>query len=305
MFGSLSCVLQTKGEDVKIKRDDLARALMLLILVDFRTWTYDYEERCIAIFTLLYLICIVYHCTLSLPFLLLFTFADSKMSAKLDSLRYLSDCTVKYEVDRMAKHVKAIWSSLKEVIFTTLESDLSFTPESLEGLDLPENEIAAEAPSLLQKLIVQNTKLSLDLIVGDEDINMIFNMVSSYKNYYEIPSEIKRETTCSSRLMDILGLSARISSGQSDSDESTLVSKRCNHGALYLSIEHLSACRDLIGSSETILAASHTEEIKKHLLQCFSPPLSMTFCSAFLSSGKYTHDADMYFGGEFFCLTMM
>lgn len=248
--------------------------------------------------------------------------------SQVDSLRYLSDCTAKYGVDRMAKHGEAIWSSLKDTIFTSLDSVLSFTPESLEYLGLQENEIAAEALSLVQKLILQNTNLFLDLIVGDEDITMIVNVISSYKSYHEIPSQSKQRlhavgrilstsakastASCNrvfecffSRLMDILGLSVRNSSGHPSSDESILISKRYNHGALYLSIELLSACRDLIASSETILAASaHTEETWKYLLQSFSPSLTMAFCSASICTSEDTHDADMYFGGECFCLSM-
>ncbi|KAB2026611.1 hypothetical protein ES319_D06G232100v1 [Gossypium barbadense] len=284
-----------KDEDMTIKRDDLARALMLAF-----SSTPLFEPYAIP--------------------LLLEKLSSSLPSAKLDSLRYLTDCTMKYGADRMAKHIEAIWSSLKEAIFTSLDSVLLFTPESLEGPDLPKNEIAAEALSLLQKLIVQNTKLFLDLIVGDEDISMIFNTISNYKNYHEIPLERKQrlnavgrilfttakasQVSCNrvfecffSRLMDILGLSARNSSGQPYFDESILISKRCNHGALYLSIEILSACRDMIASSETILAAtSHTEETWKYLLQSFSPALTMGFCSAFICSSEGTHDAATYIG---------
>ncbi|KAB2079049.1 hypothetical protein ES319_A06G205300v1 [Gossypium barbadense] len=286
-----------KDEDMSmtIKRDDLARALMLAF-----SSTPLFEPYAIP--------------------LLLEKLSSSLPSAKLDSLRYLTDCTMKYGADRMAKHIEAIWSSLKEAIFTSLDSVLLFTPESLEGSDLPKNEIAAEALSLLQKLIVQNTKLFLDLIVGDEDISMIFNTISYYKNYHEIPLERKQrlnavgrvlfttakasQVSCNrvfecffSQLMDILGLSARNSSGQPYFDESILISKRCKHGALYLSIEILSACRDMIASSETILAAtSHTEETWKHLLQSFSPALTMGFCSAFICSSEGTHDAATYIG---------
>ncbi|KAA3478595.1 MMS19 nucleotide excision repair protein-like protein isoform X1 [Gossypium australe] len=284
-----------KDEDMTIKRDDLARALMLAF-----SSTPLFEPYAIP--------------------LLLEKLSSSLPSAKLDSLRYLTDCTMKYGADRTAKHIEAIWSSLKEAIFTSLDSVLLFTPESLEGPDLPKNEFAAEALSLLQKLIVQNTKLFLDLIVGDEDISMIFNTISDYKNYHEIPLERKQRlnavgrilfTTAKasqvsrnrvfecffSRLMDILGLSARNSSGQPYFDESILISKRCNHGALYLSIEILSACRDMIASSETILAAtSHTEETWKYLLQSFSPALTMGFCSAFICSSEGTHDAATYIG---------
>ncbi|XWS20223.1 hypothetical protein CRYUN_Cryun31cG0081600 [Craigia yunnanensis] len=282
-----------KGEDANIKRDDLARALMLAF-----SSTPLFEPFAIP--------------------LLLEKLSSSIPSAKVDSLRYLSDCTVKYGVDRMAKHGEAVWSSLKDAIFTSLDSVLSFTPESLEGLC--QNEIATEALSLLQKLILQNTNLFLDLIVGDEDINMIVNMISSYKSYHEIPSQSKQRlhavgrilstsakastASCNrvfecffSRLMDILGISVRNSSEHPSSDESILISKRYNHGALYLSIELLSACRDLISSSETILAASaHTEETWNYLLQSFSPSLTQAFCSASLCTSDDTHDADMYFG---------
>ncbi|XVF74504.1 hypothetical protein PTKIN_Ptkin13bG0115700 [Pterospermum kingtungense] len=284
-----------KGEDANMKRDDIARALMLAF-----SSTPLFEPYAIPLF--------LEKLSSSLPY------------AKVDSLRYLSYCTVKYGADRMAKHGKAIWSSLKDAVFTSLDSVLSFTPESLEGVGLPENEIAAEALSLLQKLIVQNTNLFLDLIVGDEDINMIFNMISSYKTYHEIPSQSKQKLhavgriLCTSakasilscdrifecffnRLMDILGLSVRNSSGHPSSDESILITQRCNQGALYLSIELLSACRDLIASSKTVLEApAHTEETWKHLLQSFSPLLTMAFCSSSICTSEDNHEADMYCG---------
>ncbi|EOY26932.1 MMS19 nucleotide excision repair protein, putative isoform 1 [Theobroma cacao] len=284
-----------KGEDVNIKRDDLARALMLAF-----SSTPLFEPFAIP--------------------LLIEKLSSSLPSAKVDSLRYLSDCTVKYGVDRMAKHGEALWSSLKDAVFTSLDGVLSFTPESLEGLCLPENEIAAEALSLLQKLIVQNTNFFLDLIVVDEDINMIFNMISSYKSYHGIPAQSKQRlhavgcilsasvkastASCNrvfecffSRLMDILGLCVRNSSGNLSSDDSIMIPKRYNHGALYLSIELLSACRDVIASSETIIAASaHTEETWSYLLRSFSSSLTKAFCSASICTSEDSHDADVYFG---------
>ncbi|XP_021294698.1 MMS19 nucleotide excision repair protein homolog isoform X2 [Herrania umbratica] len=284
-----------KGEDLNIKRDDLARALMLAF-----SSTPLFEPFAIP--------------------LLLEKLSSSLPSAKVDSLRYLSDCTVKYGADRMAKHGEALWSSLKDAVFTSLDSVLSFTPETLEGLCLPENEIAAEALSLLQKLIVQNTNLFLDLIVVDEDINMIFNMISSYKSYHGIPAQSKQRlhavvcilstsvkastASCNrvfecffSRLMDILGLCVRNSSGNLSPDDSIMIPERYNHGALYLSIELLSACRDLIASSETIIAASaRTEETWSYLLQSFLPSLTKAFCSASICTSEDSHDADMYFG---------
>ncbi|XVF16507.1 hypothetical protein REPUB_Repub10bG0037000 [Reevesia pubescens] len=59
----------------------------------------------------------------------------------------------------------------------------------------------------------------------------------------------------------------------------------------------LSACRDLIASSETILAVStHTEETWYHLLQRFLPSLTKAFCSTFICTYEDTHDTDMYLG---------
>ncbi|OMO70965.1 Armadillo-like helical, partial [Corchorus capsularis] len=300
LFDILGCYFpihftHPKDTDVSIKRDDLARALMLAF-----SSTPLYEPFAIP--------------------LLLEKLSSSLQSAKVDSLRYLSDCVVKYGVDRVAEHGDAIWSSLKDAVFTSADSVLSFTPESIEAQGLPENEIAAEALSVLQKLIVQNTSLFLDLIVADSDINAIFNTISSYKSYHEIPSQSKQRlhavghilsistkastASCNrifecffSQLMDILGLSSRHSSANPCPDENMMILKKCNHGALYLTIELLSACRDLIASSETIIAASdHIEEKWSYMLQSFSSSLMKAFCSASIPTGQDTHDAEKYFG---------
>ncbi|XVF24899.1 hypothetical protein REPUB_Repub13aG0167500 [Reevesia pubescens] len=171
-----------KGEVASIKRDDLARALMLAF-----SSTPLFEP-------------------FSIPLLL------EKLSSSLPSAK--------------ATGMSLEMSNLLDAKYACLQVDslsvLSFTPESLEGLGFRENEIAAEALGLLQKLIVQNTKLLLDLLV---------------------------------------------------------------------------ACRDLIASSETIIALSaHTEETWNHLLQRFLPSLTKAFCSAFICTGEDAHDADMYFG---------
>ncbi|KAI9080606.1 hypothetical protein K1719_037467 [Acacia pycnantha] len=53
--------------------------------------------------------------------LLLEKLSSSLLSAKVDSLKYLKDCSSKYGAERKANHARAIWSSLKDAISTYLE----------------------------------------------------------------------------------------------------------------------------------------------------------------------------------------
>ncbi|KAL4625999.1 hypothetical protein ACB092_05G064500 [Castanea dentata] len=269
LFEILSCYFpihftHPRGEDLGIKRDDLSRALML------------------------------------------------------DSLKYLSSCTSNYGPERMAKHARAIWLSIKDALYTSLqEPTLSFTSESLDGLVFQENEIAKEALTLLQQVIMQNNGLFLSLIVEDEDINIILNAVPSYESYSDIPLQgklklfaagcilsisTKTSVACCNmifesffpRLMEILGLSEKKLSGDHSPKDNYLISKRLNFGALYLSVELLAACRDLIAGSTQIACKSvSTYETSHCMLHSFSNLLTKAFCSTLVTS---PHDADIYFG---------
>nr|POE98686.1 mms19 nucleotide excision repair protein like [Quercus suber] len=132
LFEILSCYFpihftHPRGEDLGIKRDDLSQALMLAF-----SSTPLFEPFAIP--------------------LLLEKLSSSLPSAKLDSLKYLSSCTSNYGPERMAKHARAIWLSIKDALYTSLqEPTLSFTSESLDGLVFQENEIAKEALTLLQQ----------------------------------------------------------------------------------------------------------------------------------------------------------
>ena len=246
------------------------------------------------------------------------------VSSQLDSLKYLSSCTLKYGSERIAKHARAIWLSIKDALYNSLqEPTLSFTSESLDGLGFQENEIAKEAVMLLQQVIMQNNGLFLSFIVKDEDINMILNTITSYESYNEIPSlgklklfavgcilSISTKSSVAScntvfdsffpRLMEILGLSVRKLSGDHSPKDNYLVSKRLNFGALYLCVELLAACRNLIaGSTEIACKSVSVYETSYCMLQSFSTSLTKAFCSTLVTS---CHDADIYFGGEYFCL---
>lgn len=298
LFEILSCYFpihftHPKGEDLDIKRDDLSRALMLAF-----SSTPVFEPFAIP--------------------LLLEKLSSSLQSAKLDSLKYLSSCTLKYGSERIAKHAGAIWLSIKDALYNSLqEPTLSFTLESLDGLGFQENEIAKEALMLLQQVIMQNNGLFLSFIVKDEDINMILNTITSYESYNEIPSlgklklfavgcilSISTKSSVAScntvfdsffpRLMEILGLSVRKLSGDHSPKDNYLVSKRLNFGALYLCVELLAACRNLIaGSTEIACKSVSVYETSYCMLQSFSTSLTKAFCSTLVTS---CHDADIYFG---------
>ncbi|XP_050286018.1 MMS19 nucleotide excision repair protein homolog isoform X2 [Quercus robur] len=298
LFEILSCYFpihftHPRGEDLGIKRDDLSRALMLAF-----SSTPLFEPFAIP--------------------LLLEKLSSSLPSAKLDSLKYLSSCTSNYGPERMAKHARAIWLSIKDALYTSLqEPTLSFTSESLDGLVFQENEIAKEALTLLQQVIMQNNGLFLSLIVEDEDINIILNTVPTYESYNDIPLQgklklfaagcilsisTKTSVACCHmifesffpRLMEILGLSEKNLSGDHSPKDNYLISKRLNFGALYLSVELLAACRDLIAGSTQIACKSvSTYETSYCMLHSFSNLLTKAFCSTLVTS---PHDADIYFG---------
>uniref|UniRef100_A0A6N2NHI5 MMS19 nucleotide excision repair protein n=1 Tax=Salix viminalis TaxID=40686 RepID=A0A6N2NHI5_SALVM len=284
-------------EDFEVKRDDLSKALMLAF-----SSSPLFEPYVIP--------------------LLLEKLSSSLSSAKVDSLKYLSYCTSKYGAERIAKHAGAIWCSLKDAIFTSGQPlVLSLTPESLGGLGFQENEIAAEALTLLEKVVIQNNDLFSSMIVGDEEINMVLNSLSGYQSCNEIPSQstqkmysvgrilyvsVKASVASCSRifqnffpcLMESMGLPVVNGSKTSSFNDECIISKRPNHGSLYLCVELLGACRDLAISSDDLASQCvSADETWCCLLQRFSTSLSKIFSSILATStDKPSHDADVYLG---------
>jgi len=250
------------------------------------------------------------------------------MCFQVDSLKYLSYCTSKYGAERIAKHAGVIWSSLKDAIFTSGQSFvLSLTPESLGGLGCQENEIAAEALALLEKVVIQNNDLFSSMIVGDEEINMVLNSITGCQSYNEIPLQstqklysvgrilyvsVKASVASCSRifqyffscLMESMGLPVVNGSGTCSFNDDCIISKRPNHGSLYLCVELLGACRDLVISSGDLASQCvSANETWCCLLQRFSTSLSKIFSSTLATStDKPAHDADVYLGGKCFGL---
>ncbi|XP_031255744.1 MMS19 nucleotide excision repair protein homolog isoform X2 [Pistacia vera] len=301
LFEILGCYFpihftHSTGEDFDVKRDDLSSALMRAF-----SSTPLFEAFAIP--------------------LLLEKLSSSLPSAKVDSLKYLSSCTLTYGADRIAKHAGAIWSSIKDAIYFSLEPSLSFGLESLDGLGFEDNAILREALTLLQTVIKQNTDLFLSQIIADEDINFIFRSISNFKSYNNIPMQSKQKlhavgcilsvsvkaslASCNRvmesffpSLVDALGLSVRNSSQDCFPNDDYVLAERLNHAALYLCIELIAACRDEISGSEPFMTQSALAHEKWCcLIQSFSASLTKAFTFTLATStNEDAYDADVYFG---------
>ncbi|KAK2425246.1 MMS19 nucleotide excision repair protein [Trifolium repens] len=169
---------QTSG-DTHVQRDDLSRTLMSAF-----SSTPLFEPFVIP--------------------LLLEKLSSSLQSAKIDSLKYLRVCSSKYGAERIAKYAGAIWSALKDTIYTYLgEPDFSSTIASIDGIDFPKNEIVIEALCLLQQLVVQNSSQLVTLIIDDEDVNFIINTIASYEMYDTISVQEKQKLHAIGRILYI------------------------------------------------------------------------------------------------------
>ncbi|CAL9166042.1 unnamed protein product [Musa hybrid cultivar] len=241
-----------KGDGLDITRDDLSKALM-----DAFSSSPLFEPFVIP--------------------LLLEKLSSSLPSAKLDSLKYLNSCLHHYEADKVVKHSQVIWSNLKDVIFNLSPHRSSLSTYGSDGdMDSEVNKIADEALNCLQTAISHlnfpDQDSFLCLIIDDEDIGTRFWSVTSIKKYSGTSTEIhcqlsalgsilsiasKVSIYCCTKvfqkffscLMDILGVSGKHPSKLCVTDHNTC-SDGLNFGALYLSMELLTSCRELTLSSK-------------------------------------------------------
>lgn len=226
----------------------------------------------------------------------------------------------------MGKHIEAIWASIKEVIFSSNELDLSFLPDSLAGLGFQKSEILSEAVTLIGTVMQQNDNLLLSKIIDDEDINLVFNTMTSYENYKNLSLQNKQRlhavglilvvsakastTSCNKifecffpRLMENLGLHVGKSSLNQFPNGNHVFAERLNYGALFLSIELLAACRDQLAGPNEFLAESVPANKTCSLVKNFSASLSEAFISTLANStDNNVYDVNIYFGGEYFLL---
>ncbi|CAN7045195.1 hypothetical protein IGI04_008225 [Brassica rapa subsp. trilocularis] len=298
LFEFISCYFplhytHTKGDEASIPREDLSRGLSLAI-----SSTPFFEPYAIP--------------------LLLEKLSSSLPVAKVDSLICLKDCAVNYGVNRMKKHYKGIWSAIKDALYASTGTDLSFGLESLTSPGFEMNEIHIEAANLLQRLVKQDISF-LGLVADDIRVKMIFDTISRYSRYEEMPDTSKLEVlvvsqilfvsarasveSCNTifetffvRLMNTLGIVEKTSSGDLVHNENSTGSTRLYHGGLHLCIELLTASKDLIPSSEE---NSSTPESAQQSWCSIVNRFSVSLIEAFTSAVQSSNDdcsADAYLG---------
>ncbi|WVZ62100.1 hypothetical protein U9M48_011885 [Paspalum notatum var. saurae] len=234
------------GDDLDATRDDLSRALMHAFCS-----TQYFEPFAIP--------------------LLLDKLSSSLPLAKLDSLKYLDNCIRFYGADRMVGHASAIWYKLKEVIFNLSPDQILLTSASPKDAEKNKNQIVSEALNCLKTAIMyidsSDKDIFINLILLDEDIvNKIRSISSAEKSVLgsledlaqlhalgSVISILAESSTyfCTrvlqehfTHLVDALGASADYESRQLDTCNGSS-SASMNYGALYLSVQMLSSCREV------------------------------------------------------------
>lgn len=224
----------------------------------------------------------------------------------------------------MKKHYEGLWSALKDALYSSPGRDLSFGPEFLTSPGFEMDEIHREAADLLQRLVKQDISF-LGLVVDDIRVNMVFDTISRYSRYEEMPDTSKLEVLVVSqilsvsarasvdscniifqtffvRLMNTLGILETTSTGDLVHKENSTVSTRLYHGGLHLCIELLTASKDLIPSSkESSSTPGSAQQSWSSIVNRFSVSLIGAFTSAVQSSNDDC-SADAYLGGEYSCL---
>ncbi|XP_010534209.1 PREDICTED: MMS19 nucleotide excision repair protein homolog isoform X2 [Tarenaya hassleriana] len=283
-----------KDEEACVKRDTLSRALMLAF-----SSTPLFEP-------------------FSIP-LLLEKLSSSLELAKVDSLKYLHDCALKYGANRMVKHYKGLWSSLKETIYSSIETHLSFAPESLTGPGAPDEGVQKEALNLLQSLVMQDASF-LSFVVGDIDIDIVFDTISSYCHFKEMLEESKRKVLAISEILSVsakasasscnkifeivffrilkaLGILEKNSEGDYIPQEDSTFSGRLNQGGLFLCIGLLTASKDhTLSSKEHSMVSSCGHEMWCSMVNRSAFSLIQMFSSAAASFDEDDGGADAYLG---------
>ncbi|KAK8958400.1 hypothetical protein KSP40_PGU015359 [Platanthera guangdongensis] len=300
LFEVLSCYFPIYfthkiADDFEVKREDLSDALMNAFCS-----TPEFEPFTIP--------------------LLLDKLSSTLPVAKIDSLKYLNKCLLSYGSDKMEHHAQNIWFALKVVILGSLSEGETLSSSVLGGeINSDEQEIAREALVCLKTAVSQfschKNDDFLTLIVSDNDIERSFcsvTMEGIYRDNSDIAQHLLRALgsifsvmTNSSifccnrvieilfpRLMDILGIHSRSSEDFPDSDIE-IVSQNMNCGALYLCVELLTSCRDLIATvwEESSIQNNSLEGSWWHLIHGFSGPLSSAFRSALMIPNKITAES--------------
>ncbi|XP_021765348.1 MMS19 nucleotide excision repair protein homolog isoform X2 [Chenopodium quinoa] len=285
----------THSEDVDISREDLSRALMMAFSAS------PFFEP------------------FAVP-LLLEKLSSNLPLAKIDSLKYLSDCTIKYGPDRIAKHAEAIWNSLKAAICNlprgSREDVSSFASDLSNGMSFEENEITKEALNLLQKVASQQNSGFLNLVLKDRDINNLINSFTASGSSDSIPPQNEQELCFVGRIFSVLAKASTSSCNMvfdtlflhlldnlrvpANTDKKDVLAidsdspcQKLNFSALYLCVEILGACRVLAVASVQISSSSNfvNDAWCQKLVGCSSSLMKEMVSDLVPSTNKIYHEA--------------
>lgn len=204
----------------------------------------------------------IYHCKIS---------AKKFSPLQVESLKYLDNCIRFYGADRMVQHASAVWFKLKEVIFSLSPEQLLLTSGSPKDAEKNKNQMVSEALNCLKTAITfidsSDKDLFINLILLDTDIvNKIhsissaeMSILSSLEDLAQVNalgsviSILAESSTYSctrvlqehfTHLVDVLGISTDYESRQLNTCNGSS-STSVNYGALYLSVQMLSSCREV------------------------------------------------------------
>jgi DNA repair/transcription protein MET18/MMS19 len=174
----------------------------------------------------------------------------------------------------MVSHTSAIWFKLKEVIFS-LSSDQLLSTGSPKDAEEIKNQIVSEAKNCLKTAVTcihsADRDIFINLILLDEDIvNNIHSVTTEEKSICRSSDDLNQLQSLGSvisiiaesstyfctrvfqahftRLVDILGSSASFKSQHLNICNGSS-SAAINYGALYLSVQMLSSCREVAVAS--------------------------------------------------------
>ncbi|KAK9690173.1 hypothetical protein RND81_09G109300 [Saponaria officinalis] len=281
-----------KNEDVDVTRDDLSRALMMAFSA-----SPFFEPYAIP--------------------LLLEKLSSTLPLAKIDSLKYLSHCTEKYGLQRIAKYLSAIWSSLKAAIYDSpLENNTSVL-DLPDGMSFQENEITIEALNLLQKVVSIQDNSFLNFVLQDEDVRSVIDSAANSGSSHDSLSQNKQKLYSVGRLLSVLAKASTNSCNMvfesvflrlvnslllppvaapenAATIDSSVPGQKLNFSALYLCVQILDACRELAVASVRLESdSSFLEDTWCQMLVGCSSSLVKIFASDLATNDEMYHIADL------------
>lgn len=169
----------------------------------------------------------------------------------------------------MGKHIEALWSSLKDILYASAHTAFPFESGATDDMGAKETDMFNEALILLQELTQQNSDILLNSILYDKEINAFISSFSQPQDVSDIPMQRRQQlnaigrvlsvsakssfTSCNRlfekffpQLMEALGLSIGNPAENDCHVEDSLLCARQDFEALYLCIELLDACRNVV-----------------------------------------------------------